>query len=353
MPAKSQKQQKFMGQVYAFKKGKLKHASAAVKKAAKGMSTKEAKKFAKTKRKGLPVRVNENMEHFLTHTVGLSPSMQRHLQDEDMDAVAGHMDNYEMASPEEKKQMRMDIHDMAASRIQGGHEEDDMGQDDMGQDMDQHDDDEMRASEPSAHDYDHSEEDVDDEDMDYEDDMDREDVGDEGDNVRAGEEMGEGVKLSVKYSKDLGEWIAEYGGDVIKLGQHKNRKSATVKAKKLLRTEQSATLEAIKEMSFTDFLIEGHKVAKVGLKYRNKWRGFKSVRVRESVELKEGKKKPSSGLSKKKKSAVAKKAKEGKDIGKKGKNFEKVAKKAAKKYGSKEAGERVAAAAMWKNIRRG
>lgn len=63
-------------------------------------------------------------------------------------------------------------------------------------------------------------------------------------------------------------------------------------------------------------------------------------------------KKPSAGLSKAKKSAVAKKAKAGKDIGEKGKGFEKVAKTAAKKYGSKEAGEKVAAAAMWKNIKR-
>lgn len=57
-------------------------------------------------------------------------------------------------------------------------------------------------------------------------------------------------------------------------------------------------------------------------------------------------KKPSAGLTKKEKSAVAKKAKAGKDIGEKGKGFEKVAKKAAKKYGSKEKGQKVAAAAM-------
>lgn len=63
-------------------------------------------------------------------------------------------------------------------------------------------------------------------------------------------------------------------------------------------------------------------------------------------------KKPSAGLTKKEKSAVAKKAKSGKDIGKKGKGFEKVAKAAEKKYGSKEAGEKVAAAAMWKNVKR-
>jgi|10_taG_2_1085330.scaffolds.fasta_scaffold32213_3 hypothetical protein len=75
--------------------------------------------------------------------------------------------------------------------------------------------------------------------------------------------------------------------------------------------------------------------------------------VREELEAmmsEEGK--PSAGLSKKKKSDVAKKARKGGDIGKKGKEFDKIASKAAKKYGSKEAGEKVAAAAMWKNIKR-
>ena len=52
--------------------------------------------------------------------------------------------------------------------------------------------------------------------------------------------------------------------------------------------------------------------------------------------------------SAKERSALAKKARAGKDIGKPGKGFEKVAEKAAKQYGSKEAGERVAAAAMFK-----
>jgi len=60
------------------------------------------------------------------------------------------------------------------------------------------------------------------------------------------------------------------------------------------------------------------------------------------------KKKASAGLTKKEKSAVVKKAKAGKDIGKKGKGFEKVEKVAEKKYGSKKVGEKVAAAAMWK-----
>ena len=47
-------------------------------------------------------------------------------------------------------------------------------------------------------------------------------------------------------------------------------------------------------------------------------------------------------------SKLATKARAGEDIGKPGKGFEKVAAKAAKQYGSKEAGARVAAAAMFK-----
>lgn len=62
-------------------------------------------------------------------------------------------------------------------------------------------------------------------------------------------------------------------------------------------------------------------------------------------------KKPSSGLSKKEKSNIAKKAIAGKDIGKKGKNFEKVAAKATEQYGSAEKGAAVAAAAMYKGIK--
>ncbi len=64
-------------------------------------------------------------------------------------------------------------------------------------------------------------------------------------------------------------------------------------------------------------------------------------------------KKPSSGLTKKEKSSTVKAAKDGKDIGKPGKNFKKVAAKATEKYGSAEIGQKVAAAALWKNKRRG
>ena len=59
--AVSQAQQRFMGMVYAAKKGEP-AASPEVAAAAKGMSTKEARKFAKTKHEGLPEKVKEEME---------------------------------------------------------------------------------------------------------------------------------------------------------------------------------------------------------------------------------------------------------------------------------------------------
>ena len=65
----------------------------------------------------------------------------------------------------------------------------------------------------------------------------------------------------------------------------------------------------------------------------------------EKAAMAEGK--PSAGLSKEKKSAVVKDAKAGKDLGKPGKSFDKVAKSA----GGGEKGKKIAAAAMWKNIK--
>jgi hypothetical protein len=59
---------------------------------------------------------------------------------------------------------------------------------------------------------------------------------------------------------------------------------------------------------------------------------------------------PSAGMTTDEKSKVVKAAKKGEDIASKGKTFEKIAKKAASKYGSKEAGNKVAAAVMWKKV---
>jgi len=58
--AKSKAQQRFMGMVYAAKQGK-KPMSPEVASAAKGMTKKDAKKYAKTKHKGLPEKVTEEM----------------------------------------------------------------------------------------------------------------------------------------------------------------------------------------------------------------------------------------------------------------------------------------------------
>ena len=57
---------------------------------------------------------------------------------------------------------------------------------------------------------------------------------------------------------------------------------------------------------------------------------------------------PGKGISKEKKSEVVKTARKGENVF--GGGFEKIAKGASKRYGSKEAGKRVAAAIMWKKV---
>tara|TARA_B100000035_G_scaffold220953_1_gene189731 strand:- start:257 stop:640 length:384 start_codon:yes stop_codon:yes gene_type:complete len=54
MPAVSRAQQRFMGMVYATKKGDMTNPSPEVAKAATSMKKKDAKDFASTKHKGLP-----------------------------------------------------------------------------------------------------------------------------------------------------------------------------------------------------------------------------------------------------------------------------------------------------------
>ena len=62
MPAKSKQQQKFMGLVHAYKKGEVpaSKVSSAIKQAAKSMSKKSVKKYAKTKHDDLPKKVKES-----------------------------------------------------------------------------------------------------------------------------------------------------------------------------------------------------------------------------------------------------------------------------------------------------
>ena len=63
MPAQSKAQQKFMGAVYALKKGDVKPSdvSPAVRKVAKDMKKSDAKDFASTKHKGLPKKVKQEI----------------------------------------------------------------------------------------------------------------------------------------------------------------------------------------------------------------------------------------------------------------------------------------------------
>jgi len=62
MPALSQKQQKFMGLVLAYKRGEVpaSNVSKNVKQVAAGMSEKELEKYAGTKHKGLPITADKN-----------------------------------------------------------------------------------------------------------------------------------------------------------------------------------------------------------------------------------------------------------------------------------------------------
>ena len=75
--ALSQQQQKFMGMVYAVKKGEMEAPSAAVAKAAAGMSKKSARDFAKTKHEGLPKKVEEQVDDHIEPTGDKKMEQQR------------------------------------------------------------------------------------------------------------------------------------------------------------------------------------------------------------------------------------------------------------------------------------
>ena len=62
MPAVSKAQQRFMGMVYATKKGEMTNPSPEVAKAAASMKKSDAKDFASTKHKRLPNKVEEKMD---------------------------------------------------------------------------------------------------------------------------------------------------------------------------------------------------------------------------------------------------------------------------------------------------
>lgn len=115
MPAKSKKQQKFMGMVHAAQKGELENPSKEVKKAAKSMKKKDAKDFASTKHKGLPEKVKEtfvattlddflnesfeepNVEEFLDALM-VSLMADRGLTDQETDFVLGELNPEDIES---------------------------------------------------------------------------------------------------------------------------------------------------------------------------------------------------------------------------------------------------------------
>ena len=79
----SKSQQRFMGMVYAYKKGEMPNASDEVKKAAEGMSKKDAEKYASTKHAKLPEKVEEKLDKkdipFLKDLAGkLSDGAKKH-----------------------------------------------------------------------------------------------------------------------------------------------------------------------------------------------------------------------------------------------------------------------------------
>ena len=70
MPAKSKSQQRFFGMVRAAQKGELENPSSEVADVADDISVKDAKKFAKTKHKGLPEKKTVDEEASYKEFVG-------------------------------------------------------------------------------------------------------------------------------------------------------------------------------------------------------------------------------------------------------------------------------------------
>ena len=65
MPAVSKAQQRFMGMVYAVKKGEMAAPSPEVADASASMKKKDAEDFASTKHKGLPEKKKKSLKEFL------------------------------------------------------------------------------------------------------------------------------------------------------------------------------------------------------------------------------------------------------------------------------------------------
>ena len=97
MPAKSKSQQRFFGMVRAAQKGELKNPSSEVADVADDISVKDAKKFAKTKHKGLPEKktVDEEASYrdFTKRAREASARVNKQKQDrKDADAKSAYRD---------------------------------------------------------------------------------------------------------------------------------------------------------------------------------------------------------------------------------------------------------------------
>lgn len=106
--------------------------------------------------------------------------------------------------------------------------------------------------------------------------------------------------------------------------------------------KQNKTIETYEELKGNQKKLDKNHNGKIDAQ------DFKILKGQKKKEVSE--EKPSAGLSKEKKSEVVKAAKAGKDIGKKGKGFKEIEKKA--KESGADNPKAVAGAAMWKNIKR-
>ena len=118
--------------------------------------------------------------------------------------------------------------------------------------------------------------------------------------------------------------------------------------KTLVKLNDKQLLSLAERMLGEQNVSVGVKISKKDPQYQQKVAD--AEKQGKTIETYEEESKPSSGLSKEKKSEIVKKAKKGEDIGKKGKGFEKIVSK-AKANGAKNP-EAVAGAVMWKNVKR-
>ena len=115
MPAVSKAQQRFMGMVYAAKKGDMPNPSPEVAKAAESMKKRDAKDFASTKHKGLPEKkVAKEAKDFsqrdkiLKRAKSLHKHLYKNLHKKDMSGDVNEETKYDRYDKEKKKFTKTD-----------------------------------------------------------------------------------------------------------------------------------------------------------------------------------------------------------------------------------------------------